>query len=272
MSMARHRAFLKARKYAVAASVALRERTAYRGSFFGSALAYAIFVFVFSRIWEAVYAGGRDIDGYGKAQMIWYFIVAEVPAMAFAGSFWSLSLDMKSGQVAYLVSRPYSFLLYNYAQGVGKALINCAYLAIEGVALGFLTAGPPPLASAAQVACVLAAIAMAGSVYFILNLTIAMTAFWVEENAAFFWIFQKLALVAGTLVPIELLPAAAQRVAWYSPFPAMSYVPARIFAAWQGGEAALGLLGFQLAWVAIAASACQGVYALARSRLTVNGG
>jgi ABC-2 type transport system permease protein len=263
---------LKARKYAIAASSALRERTAYRGSFLGSALAYGLFVFVFSRIWDTVYAGMSDIDGYGRTQMIWYFIVAEIPGMAFSGTFWSLSQDMKSGQVAYLLSRPYSYVAYSYAQGSGKAFANCILLFAEGIVLGFLTAGPPSLASPWQVPCLLCALVLAGSVYYLMNLAIAMTAFWVEENTAFFWIFQKLALIIGTFIPIELLPKAAQSAAWFSPFPAMSYAPAKLLASWPGGGGALALLGYQAAWTIVAALACQGIYALGRSRLTANGG
>jgi ABC-2 type transport system permease protein len=267
---------LKARKYAIAASAAFRERTAYRGSFLGSVLSYGLFVFVFSQIWNTVYSGRSDIDGYGRAQMIWYFIVAEIPGMSFAGVFWSLSQDMKSGQVSYLVSRPYSFVLFSYAQGAGKAFANCAILFVEGIVLGLLLAGSPQLAGGwatlGQMVGLLASLALAGSVYFLMNLAIAMTAFWIEENTAFFWIFQKLALIVGTFIPIELLPAAAQGVAWCSPFPAMSYAPAKLLSSWPGSEGELAILGYQGAWAIAAALLCQGIYASGRSRLTVNGG
>jgi ABC-2 type transport system permease protein len=267
---------LKARKYLTAASVALRERTAYRGSFLSSALAYGLFVFVFSRVWDSAYQGRAYIEGYARAQMIWYFIVAELPGFVFAGAFWTLSQDMKSGQVAYLVSRPYDFALYSYAQHLGKAAANCPILLAEGLAIGLATAGAPPLFSgpdaAARGAAALAALFLAGSVFFFLNLALALTALWVEENSAFFWIFQKLMLVVGTLVPLELLPAPARAAAWWTPFPALSYVPARLFAAWPGGPAAGRLLGFQLAWLAAAALGCEAIYAAGRRRLSVNGG
>jgi ABC-2 type transport system permease protein len=250
----------------------LRERTAYRGSFLGSAIAYGLFVFVFSRIWASAYSDRTDIDGYGHVQMVWYFIVAELSSFAFSGSFWSLARDMKSGDVAYLVSRPYSFVFYSYAQGMGRAVANCMVLLLEGAVLGLLTVGPPPAVSPGQAFGVLVAMVLAGSVYFLLNLALAMTSFWVEENAAFYWIFQKLALIVGTLIPIELLPAKAQIVAWWTPFPSMSYVPARLFSAWPGDAGAGELLAYQAAWVAFSALLCHCVYALGRDKLTVNGG
>jgi ABC-type uncharacterized transport system, permease component len=272
LAKARLKILAKARKYAAAASSALRERIAYRGSYLGSALAYGLFVFVFSRIWASAYSSRAEIDGYGQSQMVWYFIVAELSSFAFSGNFWSLARDMKSGDVAYLLARPYSFVLYNYAQGMGRALGNYALFMVEGAILGLVAVGAPPLGSLGQALCVVAALALAGSVYFLLSLALAMTAFWIEENSAFYWIFQKLALIVGTLIPIELLPDAAQRVAWCSPFPAISYAPARLFAAWRGSGDAVALLGYQALWLALAAGLCQGVYALGRNKLTVNGG
>jgi len=265
----------KIRKYRVAAAVALSERAAYRGSFLGSAFAYGLFVFVFSRIWTSVFADRSILEGYSRVQLIWYFIVAELPGVSFSGAFWTLSQDVKSGQVAYLVSKPYDFVLYSWAQGLGRAAANCAFLAIEGIVLGLILAGLPPLAAGSAFVAVLASLTGLGlalCVSFLLNLALSLTAFWVEENAAFYWIFQKLALIAGTLVPLEFLPAFAQRVAWWTPFPALAYVPAKLFAAWPGGGVALGLLASQLAWALGAFALCEAVYALARGRLAVNGG
>lgn len=263
---------LKARKYGVAALASMRNRTAYMGSLLGDALSYALFVFVFSRVWTAAYAGRDEIAGYGLQQMIWYFIVAEIPAFGFGRFFSTLAEDIKSGQVAYLTARPYGFVGYGYAQGMGKAAVDCAIYVALGLALGLVLAGPVPSGPPLRAAAVLASLAAAGSIQYLLQLALAMTAFWAEENSAFFWIYQKLTLIVGTLLPIEFLPEAARRIAAWTPFPSLSYAPARLFAAWPGDGAALALIGTQLAWASIAVLACQAIYALGRARLTVNGG
>ncbi len=263
---------LKARKYAVAGLVSARNRTAYMGSFLGDILSYSLFVFVFSRVWTAALAGKSGIEGYSLSQLIWYFIVAEIPAFGFGRFFWSLAQDMKSGQVAYLASRPFSFVGYHFAQGMGKAAVDCSVLTAIGAALGLVLAGPLPIASAPRAAVALASILIAGSIQFLLQFAIAMTAFWIEDNSAFFWIYQKLVLIVGTLLPIEFLPGAARRIAAWTPFPSMSYAPARILSSWPGDAAALSMIALQLAWAAAAVLLCQAVYSLGRARLTVNGG
>jgi ABC-2 type transport system permease protein len=98
-----------------------------------------------------------------------------------------------------------------------------------------------------------------------------MTAFWLEENAAIFWIFQKLALVVGTFLPLEFLPRTVQAVARWTPFPYLSWASARIAVAWSAPEA-LFLLAEQGAWVLAAALLCRAIFAAGRGKITVNGG
>jgi ABC-2 type transport system permease protein len=264
-------ATLKARKYLVAAGTSARSRSAYRGELAGSVVTYCLFLFVFSRIWRSAYASRPVIAGYDLAMSIWYFVVAEIPYFGTMGRFRDLAGDIKSGQVAYLVSRPYSFVGYRFAEAAGSSLAASLPIALAGLTFGSVLAGLPPLGSALQAACLLASLALAMALQSVLQIAIAMTAFWVEENSAFFWIFQKLGLVAGTLLPLEFLPERASRIARWTPFPALSYAPARIMVAFSPSEAG-GLLAFQAAWLAASWAACLALYARGRRALSSQGG
>lgn len=189
----------------------------------------------------------------------------------FGHFFTTLAQDLRSGQVAYLLARPYSFVGYHYADSMGGTILESAILLLEGIALGLLFVGSFPLRSAAQVAALLVSLVLAGSLQFFLQFAIAMTAFWFEENSAFFWIFQKIALIVGTLLPLEFLPPVAQRVAWWTPFPLLAYAPARIAVA-ADVPPALGLLALQLLWVLAAAAACRAIFALGRTKIVSQGG
>ena len=259
------------RKYTTAGLVSMRNRLAYPAAFAGSLLTYGLFVFVFSRIWAAVYSGRAGIAGYDRPMMVWYFIVAEISVFGFGRFYYSLAEDMKSGQVAYLLTRPYGFTAYHFAQALGPALADCLVLAAEGVLLGRLLGGPVPVTSMYQAAALILSLLLAGCLQFFLQFSIAMTAFWIEENAAVFWIFQKFALVVGTFLPLEFLPKAVESAAKWTPFPYLSWAPARIAVAWEPGEG-LRLLALQAAWTAAAALLCRGVFAAGRGKITVNGG
>lgn len=258
-------------KYRATAEISAKNKLAYRGNFAGSLLTYGLFIFVFSRIWAATYAQKASIAGYDYSMSLWYFIVAEISVFGFSRFFWSLSEDMKNGQVAYLLSRPYSFVGYHYAQAMGQGLLDAAVLVLEGLAIGLLLAGPPPLFALWRVFAVLISLLVAGSLQFFLQVSIAMTAFWVEENSAFFWIFQKLALVIGTLLPLEFLPDWAAKAALWTPLPSLSYAPARILVAATPREALLLGAG-QVAWLIAAILVSKLVFSLGRTKIIVQGG
>ena len=274
---------MRSRCYAVAASTSMRERVAYPGNFIGSMFTYALFVFIFSRVWAGAYAGASEIAGYTMRMAVWYFIVAEVPSFGFGRFFWTLSRDMKNGQIAYLLARPYDYVGYNFAEKYGGSLVEAGVILVEGLLVGTLLVGPPPaiggassiaggiVAEASRALLVGLSLLLAGALNYFLQASIAMTAFWLEENEAFFWIFQKLALVVGTLIPIEFLPPVAARLARLTPFPYLSYAPARIMVAYSPGEA-WSLVAAQALWLALAVALARAVFSFGSRRLSVNGG
>ena len=270
-----------ARTYVVAASTAMREKTAYFGNFVGSMFTYALFVFIFSRVWAGAYSGATEIAGYTMTMAVWYFIVAEVPSFGFGRFFRTLSNDMKSGQVAYLLARPYDYVGYNCAEKLGGSLVEAGIILLEGLVVGLLLVGLPPSIPGtvpvaaglelARLSSLVLSLLLAGALNYYLQISIAMTAFWFEENDAFFWIFQKFALIIGTLIPIEFLPSKVARIAVWTPFPYISYAPARIAVAFSLPEA-LSLMGRQVLWVLLAMLVARSVFQAGSRRLSVNGG
>lgn len=285
------RMWFKLRGYREAAFVAVRNRLAYRATFAGTLLTYGLFIFVFSRIWATVYADRAGIAGYSQAMCVWYFVIAELVAYGFGRFYGALDREIKDGQIACQVARPYRFTAFQYCQAMGPAILESGILFLEGALIAWLSTGPLPapglvpagstplgqgmalpfLVEAGRAAALLLSLLMAGSLSFFLHLCIAMTAFWFEENAAFFWIFQKLTLIVGTLVPLEFLPDKARAIAAFTPFPALGYSPARIAVAYSPAEAAR-LLGIQALWLAAAIATASFIYARGLRRLTVNGG
>jgi ABC-2 type transport system permease protein len=261
----------KFRKYAVAGEVAVRERLAYPGDLAGELLTYGLFVFIFSRIWAVAYSGQADIAGYDRAAATWYFIVTELVFFAGGRSFGAFARDVRDGQIAYDLGRPYGYLLYQYARMLGASLFRLPLFLAVGGTLGVLAVGPwrpdGGLAVAGVVLSFLLAISLQHLVYAVLGLT----AFWFEENSAFYWIFSKLALVIGTLVPLEFLPAWLQPALRWLPFPYLTYAPARLAVRWSP-EQALELIAGQLVWIVLAAALGMAVFARGARRAAVQGG
>ena len=261
----------KPRKYAVAALTAAREKWAYTGDTVGELFTFGMFVFIFSRIWTAAYAGTSDIAGYDRAAATWYFIVTEMVFFLGGRTFWSFARDVRDGQIAYDLGRPYGFLLFQYARMLGPALARLpAFLAVGGI-LGILTAGPLPPAGPLAAAGVILSFFLALTLQYLLYASLAMTAFWFEENSAFYWIFSKLALIGGTLMPLEFLPEPLLEATRFLPFAYLNYAPARLAVRWSAEQAATLIIG-QLVWIIVAGGLAMAVFARGVRRTAVQGG
>jgi ABC-2 type transport system permease protein len=261
----------KSRKYREAARVAVRNRLAYPGDLAGELVTYGLFVFVFSRIWVAAFAGKAEIAGYDRAMATWYFIFAELVFFACGRNFWTFARDIRDGQVAYALGRPYGFVLYQYAQSLGQAGLRTLPFAALGYLIGAFSAGPWLPTAAVQPFALVLAFFLAVSLQFMSQTCIALTAFWVEENSAFYWIYSKLALIIGTLMPLEFLPPSLMRIALFTPFPYLSYVPARIAVAWEDGRS-WALIGGQCAWLAAFVLLSAAVFARGVRKTSIQGG
>lgn len=257
-------------KYGTAAAGGAQNRIAYAADMLGSAISYGFFVFVFINLWGAVFAGKGTIAGYTAASATWYFAVAELVLFCSGGAFFELAAEVKGGAIAYALTRPFGYVLYQFATKAGAALAELLLLGTIGCAMGLISAGPLPIAGILHVPAVLLSLALAFSLSYLLQAAISLTAFWFEENSAFFWIYQKVILIVGTLMPLEFLPDGLADILRWTPFPYVAYAPARIAVAFGGGTA--GILAMQAAWVAVMACVVKFVYARGVKRVSVQGG
>ncbi len=218
----------KVRKYRLIAETSLQSNMAYAANFASDTVFYAFVVFVLISLWRTVYASGQPISDYSATQMMWYCVVTEMAMMSRSNVFRELSQAVQSGSIAYALNKPYNYLLYQFADAVGLIAIKLALNAAVGLAIGMLLIGPLPGFTVTVLAS--AAIALLGGItlQFSMQACLGLTAFWLEENSAFYWIHQKLVLVLGLMAPIEFLPDWLERVVRFLPFSYVTYGPARL--------------------------------------------
>jgi ABC-2 type transport system permease protein len=272
LRMPRARWPLGLRKYVLAGSIALRNRWAYRADVAGLVFTYGLFVFVFSNLWAVAYAGKARLAGYDQRQLTWYFIVSELLLFSMGqGPFTALSADIKTGQVAYTLGRPWSFPLKSLAEAVSCALSLMAPFALVGWLMGTARLGPWRPVSAVHAAAILLSLLLGLVLLFLCQFVLSMTAFWWEENAAFMWIHQKLALVSGTFLPLEFFPPGWRPWIERTPYGWLCYPPARLVVAFDTRQGARLLAG-QLVWVLGLSALSILVFAAGSRRTAMQGG
>jgi len=245
---------------------------AYPGDVIGRSISIGTFLFIFAGLWGTTFAisGEVSINGLTFSNMIWYLMMAETIELGRPRLNRIMSEQVKNGEVAYILSKPYNFVLYHFFFGLGDATVRVVLNVIVGTIVAWLLAGTPP----GILGWLMAFGTMIGAwiLHFCIMTLIGLAAFLVEETNSFDLIYQKMVFIlGGMLLPLEMFPAWLQKIAFALPFPYMMYAPARLFVK-PDFDLFLKMLGGQVIWITIFVFIVLLAYRGSEKMLTVNGG
>src|SRR5512136_2997657 len=218
------------KKYIAIFNINLLNSLAYPAEMLMRSLMIVLFMWIFFQLWRVTFAAaGSDVlNGLTLRDTMWYLLLAETLELGRPRLARIISQQVKDGSIAYLLNKPYNFLLYQLSIGLGESLPRMGLLFIFGGALVWSMAGPPPVLQNWPLA--LFALVGAWLLHFCFNGLIGLAAFVAEEVAPFEWIYQKFVFIlGGMLVPLDFYPAWLQVIAKSLPFAYMMYGPARLF-------------------------------------------
>lgn len=259
------------RKYWLVAATSLQSNLAYSSSFLFGIVFYAFLIFIFTQLWGTIFGNGRTISGYSRDQMIWYCIITEMVMLSGSGIFQDLNTDIKGGNIAYLLNKPYNYIMYQFSNCMGLSAVKLVLNAMIGILIGLLFIGGLKSFNAVYLPFMVLSILLGIVLNFFLQATIGLTAFWLEENTAFFWVYQKLVLILGTFLPVEFFPKWVQNITLSLPFSYVTYGPAKLFVDFSP-EKCLNIILMQSLYLILIVLACFIVYRKGVKVLNVNGG
>ena len=245
---------------------------AYPVDLLGRSLVIVLFMWIFMNLWRVTYGatGARSIAGLTLADTMWYLMMAEAVMLSKRDLSETISEQVKDGSVAYLLNKPFNFILYHFSAGLGDSVLAFGGNLIIGSAVVWLMVGPPPGITGWIFAG--AAVGLSWLLDFCFSALIGLSAFVVEETNAFRWIYQKfLLLLGGVLIPLDFFPAWLQTISLNLPFAWIIYGPAKLFV-----DPSLARLGHvflqQSVWLAVVGGVVWVIYRRGVARLVINGG
>lgn len=235
---------------------------------------YIIHIFIFLNLWQYIYSNPKElINGYSMSQMIWYVIITEILWTCLSGRAFSkdVSNDVKSGNIAYNINKPYNYVEYALFNHLGGATIRFILLTIIGLTIGFVFLnGFPPL-GILQILAVLLSSFLATIISIFLIMSLSLISFFIEDASPFYWIYSKFILVVGTIFPIEFFPKVIKPFIKFSPIYAVSYGPAKLFVDFNMTDF-ISIMISQVAYLIISFIICHLIYKKGVKKLNVNGG
>jgi viologen exporter family transport system permease protein len=228
---------------------------------------------VFVQLWTTTYTatGTIQVQGFSLKDLVWYLVITEVVALSTPRVAQTIDIEVRSGDVAYALARPYSYPLYHLAAFWGETILRLPINALLGSIVALLAVGPPPTTLTGVMMTVVlgvGAITLKG----MLEVLIGLTAFWVEDTQPAEWIYGKfLITVGGLFLPLELFPAWLAAISRALPFASITYAPARAFVS--NDVASLApIAAVQVAWLALGWFGVMLIFGRATHRLVAHGG
>ena len=260
------------KKYWAIFQITLINSLAYPGELIGRSLMILPFMWIFYQLWKVTYAasGSEVINGLSLSNVLWYLMMAETIELGRPPLARTISENVKDGSIAYLLNKPYDFLLYQFSTVMGETIFRAVMNAIFGGAMVMWLVGPPEHPEGLLIA--LPAILGAWILHFCVAVMIGLLAFVSEDVSAYMWIYQKLAFVfGGMLIPLDFYPGWLQTIARALPFSSITYGPARLFVT-PTTELFISVMTLQIVWIVILTLLLTFAYRRGVAYLTVNGG
>ncbi len=204
----------------------------YVTSFLIGSFSLVLILFIYLNLWNYLYSDPDSlINGYSYTQMVWYVLFTEAIWSCVKGRriVAEIAQDVKSGNVAYQLNKPYSYINYMLSKTSATFTFKLLIILPAALVLGTVLIGNIPNFN--LLGCILAI--LSGVIGTVINILICITlgliSFFIEDSAPIYWIYSKVILVVGTLFPIEFMPKSIQPFLEYSPIFALNYGPAKLF-------------------------------------------
>ncbi|MGI8587502.1 MAG: ABC transporter permease [Chloroflexia bacterium] len=263
----------RAGKYLAVLRMSVANNLAYAGEVVLRSLFLVVLVYVFVQLWQTTYGVTRQatIGGFSISQMVWYFAFAEAIILSAPRLAGQIDLDVKSGDLAYKLNKPYSYIGYLAADYTGERLVRFVLNLGIAVLLCLLMVGPIVFDGVGLLATGLL-VAGAWAIDFLAVCVIGLLSFWIEDTYAFNLIYSRLLLLlGGTMLPLSVFPDWARSIAQALPFGYIVYGPAHSFVQFDGGF--FGDMLLRQAVTVVVMGALAGlVFRAGSRRVNINGG
>ena len=262
------------RKYLYIYKATLIENLSYITNILLGFINFIVMMFVFLNLWEYMYSDSSQIiNGYTMEQMIWYVLITETLWFGSRNKtlMKQISQDIKSGNIAYNINKPYNYVFYIIAKHLGEITIKFIAFAIIGTLIGTVFVGPIQNFNFANLPLIIITVLLGVLINSVLRVAISLISFWIEDSTPFHWVYDKLILVIGTLFPVEMFPEFLRPIIQCTPIFVVTYGPAKLLIDFSMKKF-MQVLGAQIIYLIAAFALVIIMYERGVKKLNVNGG
>lgn len=222
-------------KYLTVFKTSLFKEIVYPTSFIIYRLRNILQILLLYFLWSSVFQNPNiQILGYDRAKILTYiFGILILKSLVFSSRSVDVAGDISQGDLINYLLKPINYMGYWFTRDLSSKLLNVGFSLLE-LGILFLILKPSIFlqGSALTISAFVFSIIIAIILYFFILMLTNMTSFWVPEAS---WSSQFLILVviveflSGAVFPIDVFPAAIQKIIYLTPFPYLIFFPLQVF-------------------------------------------
>lgn len=207
------------RKYTVLLKTEWAIVMAYRSETFIWMVASFIQPLVSLFVWMSI-AGDGTVGGYSSGDFILYFVgVLVVGRMTGSWDIWHLDNEIRQGTFSNKLIRPFHPVHWNMAGNLASKMFWALLIAPVWIALAIVFPALRLPLSPLEYVFVIAAIAIALFIRFLIGFQIGLLAFWTNRAASIYVVYEGIHLfMSGRIAPLTMFPEWAVIAAEWLPF------------------------------------------------------
>ncbi|HWV23422.1 MAG TPA: ABC-2 family transporter protein [Thermomicrobiales bacterium] len=240
-------------KYLSIVFTSFQQAIAYRvTTLFNVALTF-IWVFILYYLWAAAFSERDLISGYTWAEMRTYVVLA-YGINALVG--WRVGSQMmgaiRTGEIVRDLVRPLNYCNTQLAMAVGFSIVEGIISFVLTLGLGLFILDIQAPASPGMFVLFLFAVLVGYVTKALIFFIVSLLTFWTLNGVGLMWAQQAvIAILSGTLVPIEMMPGWLRILAEVLPMRGIVSTPLRLYLGKAEGWEIAWLLGLQFFWLAV---------------------
>ena len=243
----------------------------YFSEFLFRALFILVILFILTNLWRTIYAGEAVVVGFTLAMMIWYLVMTESLVASSSSVVEEISSEIQTGEVAYKLNKPYSYILYHFVKSLSYKIIGFSLTFLIGAILVFFLVGGIEF-NLVNIPMIILVVFLALVLDFFMIFPIALLGFWFEDTSSFKWIYDKIVFtIGGMLIPLEVFPKWLADISNVLPFSFVAYHPAKLFVNFNMGHFFTVIL-FQVVFIVVFVLLSVLIYKIGVRRVNINGG
>lgn len=234
-------------------------------------------LFLYDRLWTAVFSHTTTAGGMNVRQTVTYSLLG----LLLARVRWSarnmggrdtIASLLRDGGIVYWFLRPMSPSAVYLWRQAGDMLYGGAWAVLGFVVLFASGVVTPPASTAAGVVFLISA-TLGQLLFLFLGQLAEVCVFWLMTATFIVRAYQFAQdLLAGVFIPLAFLPTGLRVATQWLPFSACVNVPLSLYVGTIPLRSAPGYLALQLGWLVVLVFAGRAVWARAANRLTAQGG